>query len=222
MAKKQAKWEKKRRREKIVHGRPNYSYQNGDAPEGEVNTNYKHYVTARNHEVIFLPMPPMLRDNIRAGLNAKWPEPTEPTYEVETAAGDTEVHRHTEKSLVTDEDKVAWDAYQSEKQAWDAEFGRRFLRGLQIECIEFAEKEGWEEKQKFLGFAIPTDNPFERRLHYIQSEIIGDEDDVLMCFMAPMELAGMEDEQLAAAENLFRTSIRQEALKPANRESTEG
>lgn len=202
-----------RARQKIVHGKPNYAYGNGQAPEGEVNANYENYVTSRGHEIIFLPMPPMLKEKIEAGLNSEWPMPQPTTYQVKTVTGDTETHTHTAKTAKDADEQAAWDAYVDELQRWTAENWSRFLRALQIECIRFEEKEGWEERQEFLKILPKFDNKFHRALHYIQTEIVGDPEDIVACFTIPLRLAGAPDEQLETVENSFRASIRQKETR---------
>lgn len=186
---------------------------NGKA--AKVNENQVLYTSALNTTIIFLPMPPMLMEKIEIGLKKTWPKPEVPTYEMQTAVGTVEVKPHNETTLETDEERAAWSAYQVDLAAWEEEKNRRLLRAIQLQCIQPVDidNEEWVERQKFLGMDIPT-NPFERKLHYIETEVIGDERDIMACMTIPMQLvSGASEEDMAAAEALFRDAVQKETIR---------
>lgn len=187
---------------------------NGDG-RSKVNKNQMEYTSALDTKVIFLPMPPMLEEKIEMALEAEWPRPKAPMYTMKTATGRTEERPHDETTLETDEDRVAWEAYQQDKSAWEEEKGRRFLRAVQLQCIKRPnpDDEEWIERQTFLKMRVP-ENKYERHLHWIETEFIGGEADIMACLTIPMQLvSGASDEEMAAAEKLFRDSIQTETLK---------
>lgn len=192
--------------------RPFSSNGNGRSKKNE---NSMQYTSALGAEVIFLPMPPMLEEKIIISLEQEWPKPVGPTYTMKTATGRTEERPHDETTLETDEDRKVWADYQEEKSAWENEKGKRLLRAIQIQCIKQVnpDDEEWIERQTWLGIHIP-ENKYERHLHWIETEFIGGEDDIMACMTIPMQLvSGASDEEMAAAEGLFRDSIQKEALK---------
>lgn len=183
-----------------------------DAQERKSDSNgsvaYQKYTSSRGTAVRFYPMPPMLMEKIEVGVEMEFgPRPEPPTYTIETAVGEKETHTHTKDTLESDEDKAAWAAYQDELAIWENELSRRVLRAIQVECIkpESLDDE-WLEKQSFLGIKVP-ENKFERHLHWVETEFVGNQEDILACMTIPMRLAGAEDSDLAAAEKLFRDSV---------------
>lgn len=174
---------------------------------------FERYVSSRGTAVHFYPMPPLLMEKIEVGVEAEYgPRPEPPTYTIKTAVGENEAHSHTKNTLETDEDKAAWAAYEDELAIWESELSRRVLRAIQVECIKPADPDDvdWMEKQTFLGIPIP-EGKFQRHLHWIETEFIGSNDDVMACMAVPMRLAGVPDEEMAAAEKLFRDSISEKA-----------
>lgn len=174
---------------------------------------FERYVSSRGTAVHFYPMPPMLMEKIEVGVEAEFgPRPEPPTYVIKTAVGEEESHVHTKNTLETDEDKAAWAAYEDELAIWESELSRRVLRAIQVECIKPADPDDtdWMEKQTFLRVPIP-EGKYQRHLHWIETEFIGSNEDVVACMSIPMRLAGVPDEEMAAAEKLFRDSIQAQA-----------
>ncbi|MCC6602065.1 MAG: hypothetical protein IT327_02585 [Anaerolineae bacterium] len=174
---------------------------------------YERYVSSRGTAVHFYPMPPMLMEKIEVGVEAEFgPRPEPPTYTIKTAVGEDEVRTHTKETLDTPEDRAAWAAYEEELGVWESELSRRVLRAIQVECIKPADPDDtdWMEKQAFLGVPIP-EGKYQRHLHWIETEFIGSNEDVVACMSIPMRLAGVPDEEMAAAEKLFRDSIQAQA-----------
>lgn len=171
---------------------------------------FQKYVSSRGTAVRFYPMPPMLMEKIEVGVEAEFgPRPEPPTYTITIeATGEKESHTHTKETLESEEDKAAWAAYEDELAIWENELSRRVLRAIQVECIkpEDPGDEEWVEKQEFLSISIP-EGKYQRHLHWIETEFIGNNEDVVACMSIPMRLAGVPEEDMAAAEKLFRDSI---------------
>lgn len=191
--------------------------------KSKTNENSMRYTSALGTEVIFLPMPPMLIEKIEIALAKEWARPEAPTYVMETATGRKEERPHDETTLETDEEKASWAAYKQEAEAWEEEKNRRTLRAIQLQCIVPAnpDDEEWVERQKFLQMDVP-ENKYERHLYWIETEFIGDENDIMACMTIPMQLvSGASDEEMATAEKLFRDSIQEAAVKQRTARSKE-
>lgn len=179
------------------------------------NQIFTRYTSSRGTEALIFPMPPMLMEKIEQAVEAQLgPRPEPPTYTIKTASGDEETHFHTEDTLETDEDRDAWDEYEENSAEWDNELNSRMLRAIQLECIKPADPEDteWAERLEFLGIPVP-DNKFERHMLWVEAEFVGSQEDVLACLMEPMRLAGVPDEEMAAAERMFRGAIQEEAFE---------
>ena len=66
--------------------------------------------------------------------------------------------------------------------------------------------DGWEDEQRELGLSIP-DNPTDRRVHYILTEMIGSQSDVLAIMEAVYNLAGVNARMLETARASFRDQM---------------
>lgn len=174
---------------------------------------FEKFTSSRGTKVYFYPMPPLLMEKIEAGVEVEFgsrPEP--PTYTIKTAVGEDETHTHSKSTLETPEDEAAWAAYEAELEIWEGELSRRVLRAVQLECIKPQDPsdEKWMAKQAFLGIKVP-ENEFERHLHWIETEFVGNNEDVIACMAIPMRLAGVPEKEMAAAEKLFRDSVQTQA-----------
>jgi hypothetical protein len=129
-----------------------------------------------------------------------------PTYEVETFGGDTEEHVHDETTIEGDPiAEASWLEYEAAQEAWEVEYNQRLLNVCMLRCMdpEGMDDEEWIREQEFLEIEIPED-PVERKLHYIKTEYIGNQDDYLSVLRIPFELALSVSEVQLAAEKLFR------------------
>jgi len=124
-----------------------------------------------------------------------------PTY---TTAMD-EVLEHDETSLETDDDKAAWAKYLEVQEKHTAHIGTKMMRFFLYHGVKVDPNvdDKWEAEQKFFGIEIPTD-PIERRLHYVQTQLIFSQDDIQQITMRLMTLAGVRPEVVDAAVNSFR------------------
>lgn len=104
------------------------------------------YTTANGHKITIKPVPPFLLDDILSSI--KYPDI--PTYEVETAGGEIEVHPHDETTLESDADKKAWEQYRADLEAAkeqenDQMMKVMFLKGIDI-GLEGERFENWKEE----------------------------------------------------------------------------
>jgi hypothetical protein len=74
--------------------------------------------------------------------------------------------------------------------------------------------DGWVEEQRELGITVP-DDPKERRDHYIWTEVMGGQHDILRV-MSLAAGADLTEEQLTAAEASFWNTLQRPAAnRPA-------
>ena len=168
------------------------------------------YTSAKGTQVEFSPMPPMLLARIEEQVDKEFGEIEPPTYESDGLAG-KQVHPHTESSLETDEDKAAWAVYEERTAERGERISSLTLRALQIECMRpiIDDDDDWLERLEFIGFDIP-DNKFDQQLLWVESQFVGHADDIMACMQIPMELAGVSQEDMAAAETMFHDTVQEE------------
>lgn len=164
----------------------------------------KRYTTERGIEIAIMPIP-LLLDEVRKVQEAKIP--AHPTYEAKTASGYVEIHLHNETTLQTDEEKEMWAEYQEAKAQATESMNDAIWRAVRLKAIrvDVPEGNGWIEDQEALGLTVP-DDPRERRLHYIQTEVIGGVRDIVRV-TAIANGADLDEGALAAAEESFRRAM---------------
>lgn len=173
----------------------------------------KTFTTSRGFEITFQPIPQMLIDRVRT--SHKLPEP--PYYEIKTLTGAIEKHAHDETTLETDADRAAWADYQRQLAETNEHINRSFmrlvfLRGIEI---EMPQDDTWVREQKLLGITIP-DDPLERKLHWIETEVIATVDDADRITRGALEASGVPQEALAQAEDTFRRSAQRDAAQESD------
>lgn len=201
-------------RKKYSHTTPDG---NGNAQQSERHLKKKAFITSSGHRITLSGINNMLLQ--RVGMTVEFPEV--PKYSVETAYGDVEWHDHNETTLETDEDKEAWEQYQQEHlkaQYQQVENVTKLLltRGVIADVPDEAK---WRQEQEFFGIELPSD-PMELRMHYITTEVIGSEEELVEMLDVIMELSNIPREVLDAAQESFRSGV--EAEQEPARDATDG
>lgn len=142
-----------------------------------------------------------------------------PTYEVEIAGGGKEVLEHTEQTIQTDEERAAWDTYIKELARVQAEVNHAFVNLIMLDGIDFEIPAGWEDQQKFLGIEVPA-NPFERKVHYIFTELMTDDQDFPNLCTAILQLGRTNMEAAADVAKGFRAGMEELANRKAGEQQS--
>lgn len=177
------------------------------------------FTNSRGREIVIIGLSPFLIDKIRASGDI--PEP--PTYIIETVAGDEEIHTHDETTLEIEGDpeqtkvnQEAWQKYLDDSEVAQSGVNEKFLRllllrGIDLDLEEY-EQGDWIAEQEAFGIDVP-ENPIDRKVHYVQTEILSSFDDVINLLMRVMSLSGLDQEAMAVAEESFRSAIRNVTAK---------
>lgn len=165
----------------------------------------RRYVTSGGKEIELTLVPPlqaqMARNAAIKEATALYGEAKCPTY---TTAMD-EVLPHDETTLETDEDKAAWKKYQKVLAKHDEHVGQatmRFFLFYGVNADPDADT-SWEARQRVFKIEIPSD-PIERKIHYIQTELIFSRDDIEQITTRLMTMGGVRPEMVEAAVSSFR------------------
>ncbi len=180
------------------------------------------FVTKDGNRIPLRRVAPILMEKIRKSVTL----PSPPTYEVETAGGDIETHIHDETTLETDEDRAAWAAYQIAHAKANEAMIEKILRLLFAKATGdvLPPSDDWAKEQAYLGVDVPGD-PLERKIHYIQTELLTHTSDIMAFMTAAMALTGVDEEVVESAEATFRHPVRQAGEDPgtsAGQPETEG
>jgi hypothetical protein len=157
---------------------------------------------------------PLLMQKINDSTGDK---PMPPTYESPTAGGDVEINYHDETTVSTPEEKEAWREYQERLAFYNAERNKRFMRAFfsrgVVLNLDAAAMERWAREMKYLGVDVPEgdeDDPeiyIERQVLYVETELIGHPNDMILIMKEVMTLSGIDEAEVAAATRLFRGEV---------------
>lgn len=150
-----------------------------------------------------------------------------PTYTTtDEATGIATTFEHDAASILDDRtpetDREAYRAYLAAKEQLQATVNTRLTslllaRGVQDE----PPADGWDTRQREDGIALP-ESARDRKIHWLQTEVLIDPQDAAALFMALITLSGkgvVSEEAIAAARDSFRSAVaaagRPEAPRPA-------
>lgn len=162
------------------------------------------YTTEMGIEVDVRSIPIKLIEKIAAGH----PDPDPPTYSVETLGGATETHVLTEQSADTPEEKARLADWRMKKAQVERARNNAVLhvfisRGIHVELPDDI---GWAVEQIALGISVPTAEP-ARRLHYIETEVMGGLADYNNVSRMIMEMSGVSEAAIAQASAIFPGNV---------------
>ena len=175
------------------------------------------YTTERGVTVNVVPIP-MLLDEIRKAT----PGPDQPTYtehiaggaEQEVVISDADARTWQKENPESwAEHAEAWEAYELERDAAQSLLNDRISQAVykRAVIVDLPKNDDWIADQAELGLTVP-DNPRERRVHYIKTEVIGGMKDVLR-MTAMANGADLSEEALSIAEDSFRDNLAEQILE---------
>lgn len=132
-------------------------------------------------------------------------EAVRPTYHTEAG----EDLPHDEDSLETDEDRAAWKKYQDILKKHAEYVGAKTMRFVLFYGVDMnpEDDQNWQNRQQFWDIEIP-DDPIERKIHYIQSELIFSQSDIEQILYRIAKMSGVKPEVVDAAAATFSDSAR--------------
>lgn len=171
---------------------------NGDTPEVKTTN----FVTSSGVKVLLKPVDPIFIQSVAGSVKL----PKTPTYETTTISGRTERHKMDAKAAEQLPDGASiWTQYIDERNEAQTEQSNRILRAILYVGTECELPEGdWERKFRFLDIDIP-DDPDERRVFYLLSEL--STHDTMALMTQVMRLTGVDEEVVQRAEESFRNPV---------------
>lgn len=178
---------------------------------------HREYTTERGVKIGIVPIP-LLLDKIREAN----PGPPSPTYTEHLAGGATQDVEITEQMAATWAEKdpdtwaehaEAWAAYEVERDRHTAELNELLWRAVMRRAlqVEMPKGDAWAEDQESYGIDVP-DDPAERRDHYIWTEVLGGQRDIIKV-MGLASGADLTEEQIRAAEASFLDTLQRPAAQ---------
>jgi hypothetical protein len=171
--------------------------------------------TSRGVQVECLPIAEMFdaqEESLRASV--EWPE--KPTHTITDVAG-SEIEQALTQEWVdsgqaSDEEVEAWEEYlvaqavaQAEYESKRNEALPRLLAYKGIRLVNESLMDKWAEDHRWMSFEVP-DDPRERLLHFLRTEILGNAgDDMTEIMVGIYRASGADPDLMKEAEAFFRS-----------------
>lgn len=167
------------------------------------------YTTANGRAIYLTPVSPLLLQKLNESFDEEWPEPEHPWYDVEIAGGDKERHLHDDKSAeeTGPETVELLNGYRDELRERNAEISRRVMRVIFLKGVDYGEiTDDWIAEQEYMGIKVP-DNPVGRRMHFIETEVIGSPNDLANIMTEVMAMGGVGRERIDEVKRMFQSRL---------------
>jgi len=154
---------------------------------------------------------PLLIGRIIAAGREKWTAehgdvPPIPTYEVKTAAGDTEIHEHNETTLDEHpDDREAYYAYIQARQGLNLAGQEASLRACLIYGVAEGPDDQWRAEREYWGIPVP-EHPHDAKVEWLE-DISAGWDELLSVAIAIQSIRDPVEEAAQVAAGLFRSAV---------------
>lgn len=139
--------------------------------------------------------------------------PPAPTYEAEVLGGEKETLELDEIAAESQGRMDEWKEYQAALAKERTEFGVNFNRLITYEGVDLdapGEDSDWEKSCKALGLKIPN-NPVDRKVFYINTELLGTPEDMGQLVTAIFESSKFSPEVIKKMKETFRAAVERAA-----------
>lgn len=168
------------------------------------------FTTSAGIEIELSPVPPLQAEMARGAAQKEaeslYGVAVKPTYRTEM---DEELP-HDEKTIederTTPEDKAAWAKYQEVQAQIEQHVSNatmRFFLFYGVKADPDADK-SWEAVQRHFKIEIP-DDPIDRKIHYVQTQLIASQNDLGEIVARIMSIGGVRQDLIDAAVASFRS-----------------
>lgn len=139
----------------------------------------------------------------RIALDFDIPEGEEPVYQEEEL---------TEDDLRDEIERKLWKAYTEERDAVLEKRNDGFLKAIFSKgvTVDLSKLDLWRASMEYLGIEV-SDNPIAQKVDYIQTEALGNTDDMMEIIIGVLGESGIGEEDLAGVRASFRRSVRRAA-----------
>lgn len=173
--------------------------------------------TSRGVQVECLPIAEMFdaqEESLRASI--EWPE--KPVHVIVDVAGSEIEQALTQEWIdneqASDEEVEAWEEYLAAQAVAQAEYDEkrtpalaRLLAYKGVRLVDESLTDKWAEDHQWMGFDVP-DDPRERLLHFLRTEILGNAgDDMIEIMLGIYRASGADPDLMKEAEVFFRSKV---------------
>lgn len=142
--------------------------------------------------------------------------PEAPTYEAEVFGGEKETLELDAVAAENQDRMEEWKEYQKALLKERSEFGVRFNTLIVFEGVDLeppGEDSDWEKSCKALGLKIP-ENPVDRKIFFINTEMLGTPEDMGGLVTAIFESSKFSPEVIQKMKATFRSAMEGKANPP--------
>lgn len=127
----------------------------------------------------------------------------------ETGEGTFQEEELSEDDLQTPEEEAAWKKYVQERDAVLAKRNEGFLKAIFAKGVnvDLTRLEDWRADMAYFELEVP-EHPLALKVEYVQTEAIGNTDDMVEIITGVLGESGIPEEELAEIRASFRDSIR--------------
>jgi len=179
------------------------------------------FITQSGYELKLHPVSIMLGQKIGGSLRKRYlaaEEPLDPpTFTMVNVAGEELEAELTENDLEipgdpkeTERRRALWGAHQVALGKYTSEYNSLYTDAYLYYGTEIDVDPGWAAAEAHFGIDLPED-PFERKLHYLQLEVLRTPGDIRDCMVAILNLTAsgaMSEAELDGLRRSFRNTIR--------------
>lgn len=115
----------------------------------------------------------------------------------------------SEDDLQTPEEEAAWKAYETKRDAVLSKRNEGFLKAIFAKGVnvDLSRLDNWKSDMAYFELEVP-DHPLALKVEYVQTEAIGNTDDMVEIITGVLGESGIPEEDLADIRASFRDSIR--------------
>jgi len=181
--------------------------------------NYSVFVNSANESYTLHGLSPLLPEKIQGAIKAEFERagktlPVVPTYEVETASGEKELHQHDATTLIvpgkeaeTAENQRVWAEYVQAQAEVTEEYNNRIMKAVFM-AVEAKPTQTWREEMKFLGIETPPENSQAEKYAFIETHVIQSPEDLSKLMTSVFRMAGIISEAaVAEADATFQRAV---------------
>lgn len=119
-----------------------------------------------------------------------------------------------EDEIQNDEEQAAWDAYKAARDVVLAKRNNGFMKAVFAKGVnvDLSRIEEWKRDMEYFDIDIPT-HPLDLKVEFIQTEAIGNTDDMVDIITGVLGESGLPEEELANVRTMFRNSVRRRTTR---------
>ena len=115
----------------------------------------------------------------------------------------------SEDDLQDDEERKRWAEYIKAKNAVDSKRNDAFVKAIFAKGVkvDLTRLDQWKEEMEYFGVEIPT-HPLDLKVQYIQTEAVGNAQDMVEIITGVLSQSGVQDEDLKEVKSMFQGAVR--------------